>query len=131
MRQDAGPANALSRLKFHMPNPHAIYLHDTPAPALFRQSIRGFSHGCIRIENPLDLAVYLLQEDPKWKRENILAAIDGPEANRAIRLPRPIPVHILYWTAWIQQNGSIQFRGDIYQRDPVLEKALAEPLPRM
>jgi murein L,D-transpeptidase YcbB/YkuD len=130
LRQDVGLGNSLGRLKFDMPNPHAIYLHDTPARTLFRQSVRGFSHGCIRIENPLDLAVYLLRGDPLWDEEKILAAMDGEEADRAVRLPRPIPVHILYWTAWVEGNGSVQFRGDIYRRDGVLERALAEPLPQ-
>lgn len=130
MRQDAGLGNSLGHLKFAMPNPYAVYLHDTPARTLFRQSVRGFSHGCIRIENPLDLSVYLLQGDPLWDKEKILAAMNGAAVDRAVRLQRPIPVHILYWTAWAEDNGAVQFRGDIYRRDGVLEKALAEPLPR-
>ena len=125
LRQDAGPGNSLGHVKFAMPNPHAIYLHDTPARTHFRQSVRGFSHGCIRIEHPQDLAVYLLKGEPGWDESEILAAVDGEMVDRTARLPQPIPVHILYWTAWVEDNGSVQFRGIIYRRDGVLEKALA------
>ncbi len=129
IRQDPGPTNALGRLKFMLPNKFDIYLHDTPVRELFQKTDRDFSHGCIRIEKAVDLAEYLLKPDPEWTRENILAAIEESK-NKTVRLPRPIPVYVLYWTAWVDEDGTVQFRKDIYGRDEQLEKALMEKPPR-
>ena len=127
-RQDPGQSNALGRIKFMFPNPYDVYLHDTPSRGLFDRAQRDFSHGCIRIEKPIDLAVYLMRKDSRWKREAIEAALDeGTE--RTVYLPRPIPIHLLYWTAWADENGTIQFRSDIHGLDQPLTEALQAPVP--
>jgi murein L,D-transpeptidase YcbB/YkuD len=130
LRQDPGPANALGRIKFMFPNKFNVYLHDTPARELFNQTVRAFSSGCIRIEQPLELAEYLLRADPGWSRPAILAAIDRGE-EQTVRLPEPIRVYILYCTAWVDDDGSVQFRRDIYERDEAVADALSDLPPEM
>ncbi|HJS43090.1 MAG TPA: L,D-transpeptidase family protein [Gemmatimonadales bacterium] len=126
VRQDPGRLNALGRMKFMFPNRYDIYLHDTPSRRLFAQPQRDFSHGCIRLEKPLDLAVYLMKKS-RWNRDAIEAALDeGTE--RTIYLPRPTSVHLLYWTAWADDEGVIQFRPDINDVDDALAAALDAPL---
>lgn len=126
VRQDPGRLNALGRMKFMFPNRYDIYLHDTPSRRLFSQAQRDFSHGCIRVEKPLDLAVYLMKKS-KWNRDAIEAALDeGTE--RTIYLARPTSVHLLYWTAWAGEDGVIQFRPDINDVDDALAAALDAPL---
>jgi len=121
--QDPGADNALGRIKFVFPNPYAVYLHDTPSGWLFDSTVRTFSHGCIRIERPLDLATYLMQDDPTWTRDAFQAAIDTGE-QRIVRLRTPVPVHLVYWTVWVDEDGTLQFRDDIYDRDTGLAAAL-------
>ncbi|HEX5760666.1 MAG TPA: L,D-transpeptidase family protein, partial [Thermoanaerobaculia bacterium] len=128
VRQRPGPANPLGQIKFMFPNQFNIYLHDTPADHLFDVAERGFSHGCIRIEKPMELAEYLLRDDPKWSRAALQEAIDSGES-RSLKLPRPIAVHILYWTAWVEPDGTVQFRDDLYGHDATLDRALAEEPP--
>jgi len=129
-RQDPGPQNALGRIKFMLPNPFDVYLHDTPAQELFDKTRRAFSHGCIRIEKPLDLAVYLLKNDPNWPPEKISSALSESAASeQTVRLPEPIKVHVLYWTVWLGADDQIYFSADIYGRDEILEAALNEPPP--
>ncbi|MCC6135101.1 MAG: L,D-transpeptidase family protein [Candidatus Contendobacter sp.] len=123
LRQDAGPRNALGGIKFMFPNPYNVYLHDTPSRSLFSRSQRTFSSGCIRISNPVELAEYLLKHDPKWSKDAIkTAAASGKQ--RVVNLPQEVPVYLLYWTVWADENGDIQFRDDIYQRDKSLKRAL-------
>ena len=123
IRQRPGPWNALGRLKFNMPNGYDVYLHDTPAKSLFEQPFRAFSHGCIRLEKPLDLALYLLRDQPQWTAAAIESAIaSGNE--RAIRLTTPQPVYVLYWTAWVGDDGHMEFHRDHYERDAALAAAL-------
>ncbi|MDD8026518.1 MAG: L,D-transpeptidase family protein [Acidobacteriota bacterium] len=121
--QEPGPINSLGRLAFLFPNPWAVYLHDTPQRDLFQQSSRSFSHGCIRIAWPLDLAAELMRNDPAWTKENILAAI-AAGANKMLPIPDPIPVYIVYLTAWREKDGTVHFRNDIYGRDIILAHAL-------
>lgn len=128
VRQRAGQANPLGQVKFMFPNEFDIYLHDTPADHLFDKAERDFSHGCIRLENPIELAHYLLREDPKWTPDAIRDTIASGE-HASIKLPRPLPVHILYWTAWVDLDGTVQFRKDVYGHDAALEKALADEPP--
>ncbi|MDF1552033.1 MAG: L,D-transpeptidase family protein [Deferrisomatales bacterium] len=123
IRQLPGPWNALGRIKFMFPNRFNVYLHDTPDRHLFRRSQRALSHGCIRVERPLDLAGFALEETPGWDRERVEAAIAGGE-RQVVPLTRPVPVHLLYLTAWVDEAGAVQFREDIYQRDDVLWRAL-------
>lgn len=124
-RQDPANSNALGRVKFIFPNKFSIYLHDTPARNLFNMTKRTFSSGCIRIEKPIKFAAYLLQDNPKWNFEKLIAAVNSKK-NKAILLSHPINIHILYWTAWVDKDGIINFRDDIYGRDRQLNIALNE-----
>lgn len=128
LRQNPGPNNALGDVKFMFPNQFNVYLHDTPSRTLFERASRDFSSGCIRVQRPLELAEYLLRGNPGWTEERLRAAVRrGSE--ETVSLPRPVPVHLLYWTSWAEPDGSVQFRPDIYGRDAVLAKALDEPPP--
>ncbi len=122
-RQEPGPLNPLGRIKFIFPNKFDVYLHDTPSKGLFSKSVRTFSHGCIRIEKPIELAEYVLRNDPDWDREKLLAAIEkGTE--QTILLPYPLDVNFIYLTAWVDEDGVLQFRNDVYERDKQLDEAL-------
>lgn len=127
LRQDPGPWNALGRVKFMFPNGHDVYLHDTPARALFAHAERGFSSGCIRLQEPLALADWLLTDHLRWSPEALRAAIDSGNT-RTVNLREPVPVYLLYWTAWVNSDGAVQFRRDIYDRDAPLAAALATPI---
>jgi len=119
LRQKPGPTNSLGQVKFMLPNAYGVYLHDTPSKQLFYKTVRTFSHGCIRIEKPVDLAEYVLRgRSPEWPREAILSAIER-QKQQTIWLPQPIPVYIQYWTAWVEPDGTVQFRNDIYGYDQV------------
>ena len=109
------------------PNEYNIYLHDTPSRELFTKTSRVFSSGCVRLESPIELAEFLLKDDPGWNRETILAAIDKNE-ERSVTLRQPINVYILYFTVLVDENGQIEFRNDIYGRDKKLAEALQEML---
>lgn len=127
LRQDPGPSNALGAVKFMFPNAHNVYLHDTPSRELFDRASRSFSSGCIRVERPLDLAEYLLADQPDWTRTRIDQAA-GKTVEQTVRLTRAVPVHLLYWTAWADEEGLVHFRTDIYGRDQTVRRALdAEP----
>jgi murein L,D-transpeptidase YcbB/YkuD len=128
LRQDPGPRNALGRIKFMFLNKYHVYLHDTPARPLFEETQRDFSHGCIRIQQPIELALYLLRRDPRWNRGALLHALDEA-VDRTVPLPEPMPIHLLYWTAWADGDGTIQFRRDIHGRDAPLLTALRAPPP--
>lgn len=123
LQQSPGSRNALGRVKFIFPNRFNVYMHDTPSRALFQKSVRAFSSGCIRIEKPLELAEYLLRDDPTWTREKMLGAIEKRK-ERVVHLSETIPVYLLYWTAWADADGTVQFRQALYGRDKALEKAL-------
>lgn len=122
LRQDPGPNNALGKIKFMFPNPYNVYLHDTPSRSLFQRTERAFSSGCIRVAEPIALAEYLLKHDKRWTRESILSATRG-RGQRTVHLPETIPVYLLYWTAWVDEEDILQFREDIYQRDQRLARA--------
>jgi murein L,D-transpeptidase YcbB/YkuD len=124
LKKDPGPHNDLGRVKFMFPNKFAVYLHDTPSKRLFDRSMRGFSSGCIRIAKPIDLAEYVLRDSAGWSREAIVAAMDVGAALRIVRLPGDVAVHLIYMTAGVNAGGGLQFWPDIYQRDPVLDRAL-------
>jgi murein L,D-transpeptidase YcbB/YkuD len=123
--QRPGPKNALGRVKFIFPNEYAIYLHDTPSKALFDQAERAFSHGCVRVENPFDLAEELLGSEG-WDQGKIQSTLDSLETE-TVYLPEPLPVMLLYWTAEIGSDGDIRFYTDVYERDERVARALAEP----
>ena len=123
LRQDAGGRNALGRVKFMFPNKFNIYLHDTPSKSLFNRTVRTFSHGCIRVEDPFRLAKLLLSDDPRWTEARFDQAIaDGKR--RSVSLPRAVNVHLTYLTAWVDRKGVIQFRDDVYKRDASLITAI-------
>jgi murein L,D-transpeptidase YcbB/YkuD len=122
-RQEPGHQNALGTFKFMFPNQYDVYLHDTPAKRLFSENVRDFSHGCTRIEKPVELAEYLLRGDPRWSRKELEAAVEkGTE--QTVMLPNPLNVHFLYLTAWVDESGIVQFRDDIYGRDRKLDEVL-------
>jgi murein L,D-transpeptidase YcbB/YkuD len=123
IEQEAGPDNALGRVKFMFPNPHSVYLHDTPKRELFRQSARAFSSGCIRVEDPLRLAELLLDDPGKWSRAQIEKTV-ASGSTMTVNLSRPVPVLILYWTAETGADGRVDFLPDVYGRDPAVLKAL-------
>jgi murein L,D-transpeptidase YcbB/YkuD len=127
LRQDPANSNALGRIKFIFPNEFSIYLHDTPARELFNKTKRTFSSGCIRIEKPMELAAYLLTDNSKWTYEKLTAAVNSRKT-RAILLSDPINIHILYWTAWVDKDGIVNFRDDIYGRDRRLNIAINEKI---
>lgn len=124
LRQDPGPRNAMGRIKFRLPNAFRVYLHDTPARELFTRPVRTFSHGCIRIEKPLDLAALLLHGEERWSPPALVAAIESGKTS-TIRLRKPVDVHVVYRTAWVDEDGAVDFRPDVYRRDPPLVAALA------
>lgn len=124
IRQRPGPGNALGLVKFVFPNHFDVYLHDTPEDGLFRRERRTFSHGCIRVEDPVGLASYVLRHQPEWTAERIAAAMrSGRE--QVVKLKEPVPVHIGYWTAWVNPDGSVSFSDDPYGLDQVHARLLA------
>lgn len=123
LRQDSGPKNALGRVKFMFPNRFNVYLHDTPSKSLFNRDLRVFSHGCVRVQNPLELAELLLA-DQGWSKARIDAQI-AQGGQRIINLKTQVPVHVTYMTAWANKDGSIHFRRDVYKRDEQLARVLA------
>ncbi|MBN1547196.1 MAG: L,D-transpeptidase family protein [Syntrophaceae bacterium] len=123
MVQDPGPLNPLGQIKFLFPNNYNVYMHDTPTRHLFQRQGRTFSHGCIRLEKPIDLAEYLLKNEPGWDRKQILKKINSGE-HEVIILREPIPVHIVYFTVWTAANGLTYFRDDLYEYDRLLETAI-------
>ena len=130
LRQDPGPQNALGRIKFMFPNPYDVYLHDTPSKELFAKARRDFSSGCIRIEKPLELAEYLLRKHPDWPSEKIRDTLSGPEAaEKTVKLPEPLNIHLLYWTVWVDEQNLLHFGPDVYDRDQALDAALQQPPP--
>jgi murein L,D-transpeptidase YcbB/YkuD len=122
-RQDAGPENALGKIKFVFPNDNNVYLHDTPARTLFEREDRTFSHGCIRVQDPLRLGELILGDQLGWSRADLEAAI-ATGKTQIVNLATPIPVLILYWTASTDLHGEVHFYRDVYERDARLLRAL-------
>ena len=115
-RQRPGAGNALGHVKFLFPNAHNVYLHDTPADNLFGKPTRAFSHGCVRVEEPEVLAKYVLRDFPEWDEAAIFAAMNSG-VEKHVKLKQKIPVHIVYFTAWVDANGGLHFQPDIYGYD--------------
>lgn len=122
LRQRGGPINTLGRMKFMMPNPYAIYLHDTQAKKHFTLNDRAHSHGCIRLSDPDALAILLMQEDG-YNQRTITKTLQGDETKR-VRLRTPVPTHLAYFTTWVDDAGELQRRADIYGQDDALLSAL-------
>ena len=129
-RQKPGSENSLGLVKFMFPNQFNVYLHDTPADSLFSRASRSFSHGCVRLEQPLALARYVLEDQAEWTEEHIVEAMQAGE-EKHVKLKRPIPVYLGYWTARVSSDGQLQFRNDIYGIDVRQSALVAERLGRM
>ena len=123
IRQKPGDDNALGKMKFIFPNNFSIYLHDTPSRSIFNESKRAFSHGCIRVENPMKLAQYILRNNQKWNSDNLQSSIESKKTI-SIQIKPTLPVYIVYFTAWIGNSGEINFRNDLYNMDSQLEKEI-------
>jgi murein L,D-transpeptidase YcbB/YkuD len=115
-RQRPGPGNALGHVKFHLENPFDIYLHDTPADNLFARAGRALSHGCVRLEEPEAMAKYVLRDFPEWDETQIRAA-EQSGVEKAVKLTEPIPVHIMYFTTWVDEGGGLHLLPDVYRLD--------------
>ena len=125
LRQNSGDENALGQLKFYLKDLDAIYLHDTPQRTFFRRANRALSHGCVRVEKPVDLAEQLLGGAWAGKVGGAIAA----RATRTLRLDQPVPVYLMYWTAWADDDGTVHFRDDLYGHDGHLLDALDRSAP--
>jgi murein L,D-transpeptidase YcbB/YkuD len=126
IRQGSGDGNALGRVKFMFPNRFNVYLHDTPSKSLFSRAERSFSHGCIRVQDPLTFAEIVLAGTEGWSRAQIDSTVETSKRT-VVSLAEPLPVHISYLTAWVNKDGSVNFRKDIYGRDAQLAEALIGP----
>ena len=120
VRQPPGDGNALGRIKFMFPNSHSVYLHDTNAKGLFARDERALSHGCVRVEDPFAFAEAVL--GGKWTADRVESMVGGDE--RTVMLPRPLPIHILYFTAFVDPEAGFQVRGDVYGYMGKVETAL-------
>lgn len=123
VRQPPGPKNALGKIKFRFPNKHAVYLHDTPQKHLFNKKVRMFSHGCMRVRNPERLAYAVFDDEPGWSRRKVDQYYKR-WTRKEVRLPEKIPVHVVYFTAWAKDDGTIQYFDDIYGHDKRIAIAL-------
>jgi murein L,D-transpeptidase YcbB/YkuD len=128
LRQEPGPTNPLGKIKFMFPNRFNVYLHDTPRKNLFERKERSFSHGCIRVEKPIELAEYVLRMNQGWDKKRLLSEINRGKTKQ-IELEQKIPVYILYFTTWVDESGDVYFYKDIYGRDSILENALKRVSP--
>lgn len=116
LRQSPGSGNALGAVKFLFPNPYGVYMHGTNKPSLFSKQVRTLSHGCVRLPDAPGFAEAILMGDPDWSRERIDAILEKGN-NKSIALDKPLPVHLVYQTAWMDDQGRAHFRNDIYGRD--------------
>ncbi len=123
VRQKPGKNNSLGLVKFLFPNSYNIYLHDTPSKHLFKEDKRAFSHGCIRVSEPTKLAEHLLRNDASWNKENIKVAMNAGK-EKYVNVKEPIPVFIVYLTAWVDQDGKLCFRNDVYGHDKKMKERL-------
>jgi L,D-transpeptidase YcbB len=129
VRQKPGPTNALGLVKLIFPNEHNVYLHSTPSQTLFSRSRRDFSHGCIRVEKPAELAAWALRNNPGWTLERVQQGMQSGKDNVTVNLVKPVPVFIVYGTALTYENGDVHFSDDIYGHDASLAKVLAKGYP--
>jgi murein L,D-transpeptidase YcbB/YkuD len=130
VRERPGPKNSLGLVKFIFPNQYDIYLHSTPAVSLFEQSRRDFSHGCIRVQKPEDLAAWVLgTQGGDWDLAKVHAAMESGPDNRTVSLKMPLPIVIFYATAWVEEDGHVHFFDDIYGYDAEMDKVLAKGPP--
>ena len=129
-RQKPGADNSLGLVKFMFPNQFNVYLHDTPADSLFERAARSFSHGCVRVEDPVALAQYVLRDQPEWDEDRIRDAMEAG-TEKHVKLKSPIPVFLGYWTARVRPDNTVQFRKDVYEIDGKLQARLYDRLARL
>jgi len=129
-RQKPGADNSLGLVKFMFPNQFNVYLHDTPADSLFERAARSFSHGCVRVEDPVALARYVLRDQPEWDEDRIREAMEAG-TEKHVKLKSPIPVFLGYWTARVRPDNTVQFRKDVYEIDGKLQARLNDRLARL
>lgn len=122
IRQPPGRGNALGKIKFMFPNRYSVYLHDTPSKSLFNRDYRAFSHGCVRVMDPMAFAEALLTEEPELNSAYLERLYGSQE--RLVKLTRKVPIHITYFTAWVDESGALQTRDDLYGHDRRINKAL-------
>jgi murein L,D-transpeptidase YcbB/YkuD len=122
IKQPPGERNALGRVKFMFPNKYAVYLHDTPSKSLFQKDYRAYSHGCMRVMDPWDFADALMAANPDVSGAVLKSMVGGGE--KQVNLAHKIPVHVTYFTAWVDETGTLQVRDDVYGHDKRTEKAL-------
>ena len=123
--QPPGRNNALGRIKMLLPNPYSVYLHDTPTRSLFNRTTRTLSHGCVRVEKPVELAALAL-DDPKWSVGALERAISTGKT-RTIPVSNPVPVFVLYSSVTAHRDGTVEFLPDVYERDDEVLRALRSP----
>lgn len=123
IRQKPGPGNALGKVKFIFPNSFNMYFHDTPAKSLFGQDKRAFSHGCVRLSEPQKMAEWLLRDDSNWPKEKIVTAMNQTHET-PVKLKEAIPVFIIYYTSWVDADGLLNFRDDVYEHDKEVMKKM-------
>jgi len=124
IRQRPGPRNALGQIKFMFPNKHAVYLHDTPSKSLFNQTARAFSHGCIRVQNPMKFADALMTAEPDLTGNTLRRLVGGDEEK--VELTKHIPVHLTYFTAWVEDGGKVRTANDVYDHHRKLASCLKD-----
>ena len=117
-------------IKFLFPNKHSVYLHDTPNRGFFKRAQRNFSHGCIRVEKPVDLAEFVLASNTEWDESRIKSSINSRKT-RTVHLNQTIPVYVLYFTSWVDNQGNVNFHKDIYGLDQTLLNALRTKRPNV
>ncbi len=128
LEQSPGDQNSMGRVKFMFPNPFRVYLHDTPARHLFRKQVRTFSSGCIRVERPVTLVSELLRSE-EWTPDRVRDVIASGETMR-VDLPKKLPIYLLYWTAWVEDDGFVYFRRDVYSRNENIATDFTSPQPQ-
>jgi murein L,D-transpeptidase YcbB/YkuD len=129
VREKPGPKNSLGLIKFMFPNQYDIYMHSTPAVSLFERTRRDFSHGCIRVQKPVDLAVWVLQGQGDWDEEKVQEAMNNGPDNKTVSLKTPLPIVIFYLTAIVAEDGQVSFFDDIYGYDSEMQKVFEKGPP--
>jgi murein L,D-transpeptidase YcbB/YkuD len=122
IRQPPGERNALGKIKFMFPNAYSVYLHDTPSKSLFQRDYRAYSHGCMRVMEPMEFADALLSEEVDLNAAYLKKLFGGSE--KRVNLTKKVPVHITYFTAWVGESGALETRDDLYGHDAHIENAL-------
>ena len=122
IRQKPGAHNALGRVKFLFPNSYNIYFHDTPEKGLFERDNRAYSHGCIRLKDPVKMAQFVLEDSPQWTNEKIDSAMNSGK-EKFVAVKDPVPVIITYFTAWTE-GGKLHFASDVYEHDKIFKQKL-------